>query len=122
MLACIPTEGNSGIADRVCGHFGSAPYFTLIDTETNQVTVLSNQNLHHEHGACNPMQALAAHPVDCVICTGMGRNAVEKLMARGITLFRAPSASVEETLAGLKAGDLSVMDLRQACAGHDHRH
>jgi predicted Fe-Mo cluster-binding NifX family protein len=68
------------------------------------------------------MQALADHPVDCVVCTGMGRRAVERLMAQGITLYRAPSASVADTIAGLKTGSLTVMDLRQACAGHEHQH
>lgn len=42
MLACIPTEGSTGLDDVVCDHFGSAPCFTLYDSETEEVTVLEN--------------------------------------------------------------------------------
>ena len=34
MLACIPTKGKNGIEDKVSDHFGSAPYFTLFDTDS----------------------------------------------------------------------------------------
>jgi hypothetical protein len=33
MKICIPTETNEGKSAAVYGHFGSAPYFTIIDTE-----------------------------------------------------------------------------------------
>lgn len=122
MLACIPTEGNSGITDTVCAHFGSAPFFTLVDTDTDEITVLPNQNAHHDHGTCHPMRTLADYAVTCIVCGGMGRRAVENLMAQGVRLYRAPSTSVADTVAGLKAGTLPEMDVRQACAGHGHHH
>ena len=122
MLACLPTEGNSGIADTICAHFGSAPYFTLINIDTEKITVLPNGNAHHDHGTCHPMKTLADFPIDCVVCAGMGRGAIEKLTAQGIRLYRATSNSVEQTIAGLKTGTLQEMDVRQACAGHCHQH
>lgn len=122
MLACIPTEGNSGINDTICAHFGSAPFFTLVNTATDEITVLPNNNAHHSHGTCHPMQTLAAHPIECIICTGMGRRAVEKMMAQGIRLYRAPSTAVSDAVQGLKANQLQEMDLRQACAGHGQHH
>jgi predicted Fe-Mo cluster-binding NifX family protein len=44
MLACIPTNGSAGLEDTVFDHFGSAPFFTLFDSETGEVTVLENRN------------------------------------------------------------------------------
>ena len=43
---------------QVYGHFGSAPYFTIYDTDSKALEVVNNANSHHEHGTCNPMAAL----------------------------------------------------------------
>ena len=33
MKVCFPTQTNEGLAAAVYGHFGSAPFFTLCDTQ-----------------------------------------------------------------------------------------
>ena len=52
MKLCIPTETNEGKSATVYGHFGSAPYFTIVDTEKDTVEVIDNANQHHAHGMC----------------------------------------------------------------------
>ncbi len=118
MLACIPTRGNAGLEDTVNEHFGSAPYFTLLDTETNEVQILENRNAHHDHGTCHPMNQLAHHKIDCVVCTGMGRRAIEALNAEGIRTFHSPSEKVSEVVTKLRSNALTVMDPLTACRGH----
>ena len=44
MKLCIPTETNEGKNAKVYGHFGSAPYFTIVDTEKDTVEVIDNAN------------------------------------------------------------------------------
>ena len=42
MKICIPTETNQGNTAQVYGHFGSAPYFTIYDTEAKSLEVVDN--------------------------------------------------------------------------------
>lgn len=118
MLACIPTNGNAGLDDTVCDHFGSAPCFTLIDSDTGEVQVLDNRNAHHSHGTCHPMNQLAHHRINAVVCVGMGRRAIEALNAEGIKIYHSGSTQVREVVEKIKAGELVEMDATTACRGH----
>lgn len=117
MLACIPTRGNGGLEDTVHEHFGSAPYFTLLNTESNEVTIVENRNAHHDHGTCHPMNQLAHHKIDCVVFTGMGRRAIEALNAEGIRTLQSPSTRVVDIVEALRSNSLSEMDPLKACRG-----
>ncbi|MBU1317706.1 MAG: NifB/NifX family molybdenum-iron cluster-binding protein [candidate division Zixibacteria bacterium] len=118
MLACIPTNGSAGLEDTVSDHFGSAPCFTLFDSETSEVTVLENRNAHHSHGTCHPMIQLARYKIDCIVCSGMGRRAVEALTSEGIKIYQAESDKVSETVNKLNEGSLTEIDPAKACRGH----
>ena len=121
MLACIPTKGSAGLEDTVSDHFGSTPFFTLYDTETNEITVLPNRNAHHDHGTCHPMIQLAKHHIDCVVCSGMGRRAIEALMTEGIAVYQSGSGNVGELVEKVKSGSLTLMDPAKSCHGHGQR-
>lgn len=122
MLACIPTRGNTGLDDTVFDHFGSAPFFTLYDTDTSEVTILENRNAHHSHGTCHPMNQLASRHVECVICTGMGRRAIEALNAEGIRIYQSGGETVREAVEKFTSGQLTEMDPARACRGHGQHH
>jgi predicted Fe-Mo cluster-binding NifX family protein len=121
MLACIPTTGDSGLEDEVSKHFGSAQYFTLFDTETDEVTVVPNRNVHHDHGTCHPMNQLKRYHIDAVACAGMGRRAIQALSAEGITVYDSGPYTVEQIVQRLKDDDLPTMDPARACLGHGQR-
>jgi len=118
MLACIPTKGNAGLEDTVHDHFGSAPYFTLYDSESDKITVLENRNAHHSHGTCHPMNQLTKYHINCVVCSGMGRRAIEALNSEGIKIYQASLEKVSEVVERLKSGELAEMDPATACQGH----
>ncbi len=121
MLACLPTKGETGLEDTISEHFGSAPFFTLYDTETEQLAILENRNAHHDHGTCHPMNQLKKCQIDCVVCGGMGRRAIEALSCEGIKVYMADSASVAEAVEKIKAGSLPEIDPAEACRGHGQR-
>ena len=58
MTICLPTVSDAGLTARLSPHFGRAPFFTLVETETGNVEVVPNTHQHHEHGHCNPLGAL----------------------------------------------------------------
>ncbi|MBD3331870.1 hypothetical protein GF356_03385, partial [candidate division GN15 bacterium] len=123
MLLCVPTKGSGGKEDVVHEHFGSAPYFTLYNSGTDEVTVLENRNAGHDHGTCHPMNQLQHHKLDAIICGGMGRRAIEALSAEGIKVYMAESPSVGEALEACLEGRLSEIDPAKACRGHgQHAH
>jgi predicted Fe-Mo cluster-binding NifX family protein len=128
MRLCIPTEDDRGLAGRLSSHFGSAPYFTLVDSETGEVEVVSNLGAEHEPGSCASAQALAAYGVGAVICRGLGRRAFSRLRDMGLPVFVAEDGEAAEALAAFRAGRLGRLTSEAACHGgrghgrHHHDH
>lgn len=120
MKLCIPTESDLGLDAAVFDHFGSAPFFIIVETGTGDFEVVSNQNQHHSHGQCMPMQQLSSYQIEGVVCRGMGRNALARLSSAGIDVFVANSNTVNEVLEESRRGHLHSLDPDQACGGHGH--
>ncbi len=120
MRVCIPVNADAGVNSPVCEHFGSAPYFMLVDTESGACRALPNRDAHHAHGMCQPLAALQGEKLDGIVVTGIGGGALAKLLAAGIRVFLAEHASVEETVKALNAGRLSPLTADRACPGHGH--
>jgi len=117
MLVCIPTQGNAGVDDKVNEHFGSAPFFTLYDSANGEIKILENRNAHHSHGTCHPMNQLTRYHVDCVVCSGMGRRAIEALNTEGIKIYQADSERVGNVIESFKSQRLVEIDPAKACHG-----
>jgi len=122
MKVAVPVGEYNGLKSKVYGHFGSAPAFAIVDSETLTVEPIDNQNLDHEHGACSPMKALAGARPDVVIVGGMGAGALMGLRAAGIKVYHSSGGTVEQAVSLLKAGELVEMDERASCAGHAGGH
>lgn len=118
MRLCIPTRTQDGKKAEVFEHFGSAPWFTLYDTEKDEIEIIQNTDQHHAHGMCHPLGALDGKSVDAVVCGGMGARAVQKLNAGGIRVYRATPGTVAEMSAQYAAGKLEELTVQNACAQH----
>ena len=118
MKICFPAEELKGLESEVYGHFGSAPGFVIVDTETMETREISNKDLHHAHGMCQPLKALGGHSIDGVVVGGIGMGALMKLQAEGITVYRALQGSVRENLAFIQEGKLPQFQKEHTCLGH----
>jgi predicted Fe-Mo cluster-binding NifX family protein len=118
MKICIPTETNKGKDATVYGHFGSAPFFTIYNTEDASVEVIVNGNEHHTHGMCQPMAALGGKSVNAVVTGGAGAGAIQKLNQGGIRVYRAISGTVADVAARFAGGKLEEISVHNACAHH----
>ncbi len=118
MKVCIPTETNEGLKARVYGHFGSAPFFTLVDIEGKGVEVIDNGNQDHAHGQCHPVASLQGREVNAVITGGMGLRAVQMFQNAGIKVFRAETGTVEDVVREIVGGRLKEITLDDACGHH----
>ncbi len=122
MNLCIPVTADRGLESPVSGHFGSAPLYLLVDSETRATRTLSNARAVHEHGACRPLDALAGERVDALVVGGIGAGAIMKLQSAGIRVFRATAPTASACLDAFLRNELEEMDPAAACAGHGHDH
>jgi predicted Fe-Mo cluster-binding NifX family protein len=118
MKLCIPSLDQNGLESAMCDHFGSAPYFTLYNTESKQITATANANDHHTHGSCMPVAALKELEADAVLCRGMGARAVSLLRTGGIQAFLVDAATVAEAISKFDAKEVRMLDAENACQRH----
>ncbi len=122
MNICIPVETNDGLNSVACAHFGSAPGFMIVDTDTGACKTIVNGNQHHGHGMCAPLQFLSGEQIDAMAVGGIGMGALNKLLAANIQVYLSDCETVGEVIEALKAGKLEVMQPGQACGRHGHGH
>jgi predicted Fe-Mo cluster-binding NifX family protein len=120
MKVCFPVREDRSVDSEVYGHFGSAPMFVMVDTQTRETVAVPNPNASHERGMCNPVGALSGHEVDCVVVGGIGGGALMRLAGSGIRVFRAAARTVQENLALLDSGGLVEFGAGHTCASGGH--
>lgn len=121
MLICIPTNGSGGMNEGLSEHFGSAPYFTLYDSDSGEIHAVENRNTDHIHGTCHPLTNLGKFNIDAMVCAGIGRRAIEMLKIGGITVYQSDKETVAEVVEQVKNNQLTEIDPAKACMGHGHR-
>ena len=120
MKICIPVNSNNGLDSEVCEHFGSAPCFLIVDSDTLAIDSINNNNSHHAHGMCQPLALISGKNIQAIVVGGIGAGALNKLQASGMDVFKAQHRTVRETVAAYKAGSLSPVNPHSACSGHSH--
>ncbi|MCE5296516.1 MAG: NifB/NifX family molybdenum-iron cluster-binding protein [Euryarchaeota archaeon] len=107
------------MSDEVCGHFGKAPTYTLVDTKTGEVRTIDNMS-EHAGGTGTPPMQLESEGVNIVLCGSLGPKAIKALEERHIEVFVGCTGTVEEALTSWSAGKLTKADLDSACKEHHH--
>lgn len=118
MKICFPAQKDDGLDSTVYNHFGSAPIFLVVDTETNGLAAINNQDQHHSHGACNPMKALDNQRVDAIVVGGIGAGALTRLNQMGIRVHRSQAETVRENMAMFASQSLPELAVQGCCGGH----
>ena len=120
MNVCIPITEDQGLDSPVCAHFGSAPAFLIVDTDSGTCRAVANTNQQHGHGMCAPLAVLQGERIDAMVVGGIGAGALGKLAAAGIAVHLSEHATVRETVDALVADALPAMGLDRACTHHGH--
>ena len=111
-------HSDHGIESKVYDHFGSAPAFIIVDTETKDPIRVNNKDLNHVHGACNPIMALDGYSVNAMVVGGIGAGAINKLNAMGVKVYAAAAPTVKENLDLLTENRLQELSVYNACRAH----
>ena len=122
MKIAIPVADYRALESQVYGHFGSAPVFALVDSDTLAVEAVGNRDHGHVHGACSPLKALAGAKPDAVVVGGIGGGALMGLRAAGIKVYRCTEGTVADAVRLLKDNKLEEIDDTGVCAGHSGGH
>ncbi|RLG70536.1 MAG: dinitrogenase iron-molybdenum cofactor biosynthesis protein [Methanobacteriota archaeon] len=120
MKVCVPTMGMRGLDEAVAEHFGRAPTYTIVDTETGSVTVLPNVS-EHMGGQGLPAEILAENGVDTLICSSLGWRARSILEQLGIAVYIGAKGTVRETLKLWERGNLQPVGDDTVCREHMFR-
>jgi predicted Fe-Mo cluster-binding NifX family protein len=118
MKVGFAVHSDEGIESKVYDHFGSAPAFIIIDTDTKDPVRVDNKNLNHVHGACNPIMALDGRSVNAMVVGGIGAGAINKLNAMGVKVYAAAAPTVRENLDLLIENKLQELSVQNACRAH----
>lgn len=119
MKICVPTEDNKGLEAQVSGHFGRAPYFAFIDSETKEVEFVVNGDTGHDHGRCVGAALAAEKRPEVVITSGMGKGAFALLRSSGARVFRTEKVRLADAVDGFAGGSAPELISPEA-AGHHH--
>ena len=120
MKICIPTIDDRGVQGTASDHFGSAPFYTIVDVENEACEVLPNGGHGHGGGACVPVDQLSAHALDAVVCRGMGKGAMATMNRIGVEVLLAESYNVAEIVEAARNRKLRPLPADFACGGHHH--
>lgn len=116
MMLCIPTESDDGLAARVSGHFGRAPFFTFVDTATGTAVPKANPG----HDVVHPPDFVLGQKPDAVAVRGMGTGAYGRFDAAGVRVLLTEEGTVEATLEAAREGRLERLPEDRLHRGHHH--
>ncbi|HEX54614.1 MAG: dinitrogenase iron-molybdenum cofactor biosynthesis protein [Candidatus Altiarchaeales archaeon] len=119
MKIAIPTSGNKGLDDSVSEHFGRAPAFTIIDSDTMDFRVIENTS-EHMGGIGKPPEIMKKEGVDIMICSALGFRAIKMFENLGIEVFVGAHGTVREAIEMWKRGKLQRATYEHGCRGHKH--
>lgn len=113
----IPTMGREGMKDQVSPHFGRAPTFTIVDTDTSSIEIVDNVS-EHFGGMGKAPAIISGARADAVLCSGIGPRAINMFEDLGIRVFVGAVGQVGSVVEALNAGTLEEATDEDACRQH----
>ena len=87
--------------------FGRCKYFLIVDTESMEFEVLSNENAMASGGAgIQAAQTIAKTGAEVVVTGNVGPNAFQTLSAAGMKIVTGASGTIKESIEKYKKGEL----------------
>lgn len=140
MKIAVPSANDFGLESLISEHFGRSPYFTIFDTELDEIELVSNMSPHHgsstgggqhshdhhqdgggHHGHGYAFRSLSEKNVNVLVCRGLGARAMQLFQEKGIKIFCGASGSVKDAIQAYQNGKLEEASPEHACH-HGHHH
>jgi predicted Fe-Mo cluster-binding NifX family protein len=119
----VATENQDGLNALIAEHFGRAPYFTIIDLDSDKkwevVNVKAIENTsEHRGGVGSPHEPITKLHPKALIVQGMGPRGIMAFQSAGIEVLKANAGTVKEVVEAYKQGRLT--ELTEGCAEAHH--
>ena len=103
------TTSGEGLEAAVDPRFGRAPRFLIVDTETQDFSLLDNQqNVQARQGAgVQASTAVIQAGAEAVVTGNCGPRAFEALTRAGLRVYTGVSGTIADALEALKAGEVA---------------
>jgi len=119
MRICIPTQDDRERDAIASEHFGSAPFYTIYDSEMKSYHTVNNADRGHHHGSCSPMKVLHQENINVALCRGLGQRALQKLQEAGIRIFQSLEANVQANIESFLRNELTEFTMENSCHTHN---
>lgn len=119
MKLAIPSETDQGLTSIRSGHFGHAPYFTIVTIEDEAITAAEAvQNVDHDEFGCGGVIDFAISlGIDAMLTVGMGRPPLTRLTEAGVKVYsERETPLVGDAAEKFLRGECSLMSPADACA------
>lgn len=116
----IPSMGDNGLDEQVGEHFGRVPTYTIVDLDSDTVTVIPNTS-HHMGGQGDPPEILKKNGVEVMICQGLGRRAIDLFQSIGIDVYIGAHGRVRDAVEAYRNGQLQQANVGDGCQKHQFR-
>ena len=120
MMLCMPVMADGGLEVGLSAHFGSSPYFMLVDMPSGRRMTLPNGHAENDHGRCGPARSLEGRRIDVVVCRGLGRRALQRLKEAGMDVLVTQASTAAGALEEFRRAELSPLTEREVCHGGGH--
>lgn len=119
MRVVIPCETDEGLSSLRSGHFGHAPWLTVVDLDENcdVVSVTAVPNADHDLAGCaGVIEHVMRLDADAIITAGMGMPPLMRFTQAGIAVYAdRVTPGVGDVLARFMRNEVSLMSPDQAC-------
>ncbi len=111
MKIAVTAEKNNGFESKVNTHFGRAPYFAVVDTETDNIELIKNEAANASGGAgISAAQLIADRGVDVLISGSVGPKAYTALSSGNIEMYIIQQGTVREAVDSFNGDKLSQLN------------
>jgi predicted Fe-Mo cluster-binding NifX family protein len=117
MMLCFPVITAEGVESSIYGHFASAPWFLIVETESRESYVVANCDGNNLYGGCNPFMALRDLKLDGIVVGGIGDDALRTMNICGFRVYQAEGASVMENVEFFERQLLTELDVYNSHMG-----
>lgn len=119
MRVVVPCETNETLDSMRSGHFGHAPWLTVVDFDANMkpVSVTAVKNADHDAAGCGGViEHVMALNADAIITAGMGWPPFSRFTQAGIAVYvERETPGVADVLVKFVAGEVVRMSADDTC-------
>ena len=110
MKIAVTASNDQGLEAKIDSRFGRAPYFTIVDVDTMEASVIDNSASNAASGAgVSAAQTVSDEGVTGVISGNFGPKAFDSLKAGDLKLYSFTDGTVQEAINEFKKGTLEEL-------------